>query len=222
MHSGLKGGMKRPVRIGARPLALWLMVLTASLTYLAACAGAGAASAETAFLCTGYSGCSSGSFTTHGYEDNEYASWWRMYPGDNCTNYAAYVESQVYGVTTPDYLLGDAYEWSGNAAAHGVQVDSTPGVGAVAAWSAQSPGMSGYGHVAVVEDVGPDDSYIDVSQSGMGDSQDGYDWERIYPNQASWEPWPTDFIHFTGTRAPVAIPQPGMRMAAGQIAVAGS
>jgi surface antigen len=82
--------------------------------------------------------------------------------------------------------------------------------------------MGGYGHVAVVEAIGPDNSYIDVSQSGMGDSQDGYDWERIYPDQASWEPWPTAFIHFSGTQTPVAIPQPGMRMAGGQIAVAGN
>jgi len=55
-----------------------------------------------------------------------------MYPGDNCTNYAAYVESEVYGVSTPDYLLGDGGQWGERAALEGVPVDGTPSAGAVA------------------------------------------------------------------------------------------
>ena len=91
-----------------------------------------------------------------------------MYPGINCTNYAAFVESQVYGVPTPGVLMGDAYQWADRAAEAGIPVDDTPTVGSVAVWGADAPGMGGYGHVAVVESVGPDGSYIDVSQSGMG------------------------------------------------------
>ncbi len=220
MQFGLTG-LGRPCRVSLRLLTLWLTVLTTSLAYLGAGAATRAA-AETSIVCAGYSGCSTTPFTTHGYEHNEDVSWWSMYAGDNCTNYAAYVESQVYGVPTPGYLLGDAYQWSSNAAAHGIEVDTTPSVGAVADWSADAPGMGGYGHVAVVEAVGPGNSYIDVSESGMGTSADGYDWERIYAHQSSWEPWPAGFIHFTGTRFPIVVPKPGTRVAGTEIAVPGT
>jgi surface antigen len=222
MHFGLQVSLGRPFGVSARSLALWLMVLTSSLTYLGAGAADRAQAADTPVLCAGYSGCSASPFTTHGYEAHADISWWSMYAGDNCTNYVAYVESQVYGVRTPAYLLGDAYQWSSNAAAHGVVVDSTPSVGSVADWDADTPGTGGYGHVAVVERVGPGGSYIDVSESGMGTSTDGYDWERIYPDQSSWDPWPSDFIHFTGTAVPVAIPQAGKRIGGAEIALPGT
>jgi len=159
---------------------------------------------EGVLLCSGYTACSTGGFTTNGYAANEKTSWWRMYPGDNCTNYVAYVESQVFGVTAPTYLLGDADQWAANAGANGVPIDDTPTVGAVAFWGAGTVGMKRYGHVAIVEAVGPNDSYIDISQSGMGKSDDGYDWERIYAGSTVWEPWPNSFIHFPGAN----IPQP--------------
>jgi surface antigen len=189
---------------------------------MVACTATHASAADTPILCGGYTGCSTGAFTTHGYEHAADTSWWSMYAGDNCTNYVAFVESQVYGVPTPRYLLGDADQWASNAAAHGVEVDTTPTVGSVAAWGADTAGMSGYGHVAVVEAVGPNDSYIDVSESGMGTSADGFDWERIYAHQSSWEPWPSDFIHFSDTKFPAAMPQPGTRIAGAEIAVPGA
>lgn len=159
---------------------------------------------EGVLLCSGYTACSTDGFTTNGYAANEKTSWWRMYPGNNCTNYVAYVESQVFGVTEPTYLLGNADQWAANAGANGVPVDDTPTVGAVAFWGANTVGMKRYGHVAIVEAVGPNNSYIDVSQSGMGKSDDGYDWERIYAGSTTWEPWPNSFIHFPGAN----IPQP--------------
>jgi surface antigen len=188
-----------------RRAAVLLCVLTTSLigSGLAAAVAARAdASADGGLVCSGYAACSAGTFTTNGYLANAETSWWRMYPGDNCTNYVAYVESQFFGVTEPTYLLGDAYQWAANASANGVPVDDTPSVGAVAYWGAETPGMKRYGHVAIVQAVGPSGSYIDVSQSGMGKSDDGYDWERIYQNSTSWEPWPDSFIHFPGTNIP--------------------
>jgi surface antigen len=170
---------------------------------------------EGVLLCSGYTACSTDGFTTNGYAANEKTSWWRMYPGDNCTNYVAYVESQVFGVTEPTYLLGDADQWAANAGANGVPVDNTPTVGSVAFWGAGTVGMKRYGHVAIVEAVGPNDSYIDVSQSGMGKSDDGYDWERIYAGSTVWEPWPNSFIHFPGAN----IPQPQAQAAAVQAPV---
>jgi surface antigen len=187
-----------------------LAVLTAGLIALSlASAGAARADVDTdgGLLCGGYAACSTDGFTTNGYPANARTSWWRMYPGDNCTNYVAYVESQVFGVPEPAYLLGDAYQWAGNAAANGVAVDNTPSVGAVAYWGPDTPGMKRYGHVAIVQAVAADGSYIDVSQSGMGTSDDGYGWQRIYANSSSWEPWPQSFIHFPGTDVPQP-PQP--------------
>jgi surface antigen len=125
-----------------------------------------------------------------------------MYAGDNCTNYVAYAES-TFGVPTPSYSLGNADEWVASAAAHGVLVNHTPTVGAVAVWGWN---MGGSGHVAIVEAVGPNVSYIDVSQQHMIVA-DGFDWVRIHQDAAKnqWQDWPSAFIHFT--LGPVALTQ---------------
>jgi alpha-tubulin suppressor-like RCC1 family protein len=122
-----------------------------------------------------------------------------MDSGNECTNYAAFVESTVYGVATPDYNLGNGGDWATTAAKHGVTVDTTPTVGSVAEWNDDAYGMKPYGHVAIVEQVGPDNSYIVVSQQNIiSDPPTDYDWEKIdvgAPANA-WEPWPSNFIHF--------------------------
>jgi surface antigen len=183
---------------------------------------AGAArAADTGQICAGYSPCSTGTLTTHGYQNAADQSWWSMYPGVNCTNYAAFVESQVYGVATPRVLLGDAYQWADRATEAGVPVDQSPTVGSVAVWGAGANGMGGYGHVAVVEAVGPGASYIDVSQSGMGAQNDGYDWERVYRTGGSWEQWPSSFIHFAGPGIPGTVPHLGHLRAGAELTMAG-
>jgi surface antigen len=128
-----------------------------------------------------------------------------MYPGDNCTNYVAFVESTVYGISTPTYNLGDGGLWATAAAHNGVLVNNTPAVGSVAVWNGGSSGIPDEGHVAVVEAVGPLNSYIVVSQQHILGDTDGYDWTFIYPtaSQNQWEQWPDDFIHFSN--APVTI-----------------
>jgi len=116
-----------------------------------------------------------------------------MYAGDNCTNYVAYAESSL-GVPTPPYSLGNADQWVAAAGAHGVLVNHTPTIGAVAVWN----GDMGYsGHVAIVEAIGPSLSYIVISQQHMIVA-DGYDWVRIYqdPSKNQWQDWPNAFIHF--------------------------
>jgi surface antigen len=224
MHLDLQAGQARS-KAFSRRAAVLLSLLTATIAGL----GLGApkrAYADTDQLCAGYAACSAEPFTTHGYQSFDDVSWWTMYPGENCTNYAAYVESHVYGVPTPGYHLGDADQWADDAAANGVAVDSTPSAGAVATWEAGVPQMSGYGHVAVVEDVATDGSYIDVSQSGMGTADDGFNWERIYTTGNSWEPWPTSFIHFSATRlagndSPSAVPQAGKRIGGTEVVYPG-
>jgi surface antigen len=177
------------------------------------------AASASSTLCSGYALCSQGAFTTHGYQNNSGTSYWTMYPGDNCTNYVAFVESTVYGVATPTYDLGDGGLWAGAAAQNGVLVNHTPTVGSVAVWTGASSGIPSEGHVAVVEAVGPLNSYIVISQQHMLDDANGYDWTVIYPtpSQNQWEMWPNDFIHFSSaptTNGPQALTSAALAMTA--------
>lgn len=221
MTPQLEGGLER-WRAAVRRHALRLIVLAGATVCLLSVEFATVARADdTAQLCTGYSPCAAGTFTTHGYETAAGQSWWSMYPGINCTNYAAFVESQVYGVPRPGLLMGDAYQWAARAADAGIPVDQTPTVGSVAVWGAGAAGMGGYGHVAVVEAVAQNGSYIDVSQSGMGAENDGYDWERISRTGGSWESWPASFIHFAGPGIPGTVPHLGHLKAGAELRMAG-
>jgi surface antigen len=188
---------------GRLGVALGLLLLFTPLSVMASQIPA-SASGTSSTLCSGYTACNLGTFTTHGYESHIGSSYWTMYPGNNCTNYVAYVESTVYGVITPTFNLGDGGFWATVAAQNGVLVNHTPSVGSVAMWSGGSSGIPSEGHVAVVEAVGPDNSYIVISQQHMSAEPDGYDWTMINASPAlnQWEQWPSNFIHFSTT--PVA------------------
>ena len=88
----------------------------------------------------------------------------------------------------------NADQWVAAASAHGVLVNHTPTVGAVAVWYGE---MGWSGHVAVVEAVGANVSSVVISQQHMIIT-DGYDWVRIYqdPSKNQWQVWPNAFIHF--------------------------
>jgi surface antigen len=176
-------------------IALATLFTLAPVTFISTSASGDVASPT---LCSGYQSCALGEFTTHGYENASASSYWEMYPGNNCTNYVAYVESSTYQVPTPTYNLGDGGQWASAATAHGVVVNHTPSVGAVAVWTGGASGMPAAGHVAIVEQVGPHDSYVVISQQHMIGA-DGYDWVRIMRDDAAnqWEDWPSDFVHFT-------------------------
>jgi hypothetical protein len=192
----------RPARLSARAhLVSGCVALILTLTGLSAwSAGARAAGRR---VCDGYAACAAAGFPSHGYGTHAARSYWLMSAGDECTNYAAYVEQTVYGVPAPGYILGDGGSWAVTAAAHGVAVDHMPTVGAVAEWDDGSDGIVGPGHVAVVEAVGRVGdriNWIDISQQHIDSDADGYDWERIYAHgsPSTWEPWPSHFIHFGG------------------------
>lgn len=219
MSPQVEGGLRLPRR-GSSAVRATLLLVAGALAVLVL-SFPGSARADNSLLCAGYPGCSTPGYTTHGYEYAAGQSWWSMYAGINCTNYAAYVESHVYGVPTPGVLLGDADQWGEHAGAAGIPVDQTPTVGSVAVWSAGAPGMGGYGHVAVVEAIGSDGSYIDVSQSGMGTANDGYTWERVYRDDSSWESWPSSFIHFSGAGVPNALPKAGARVPGAELVSVG-
>jgi surface antigen len=187
---------------GAWAVLALALIMTTAFGTLSAGPASGAGNAT--MLCNGYAGCSQGAYTTHDYQSHEGTSYWSMYPGDNCTNYVAFVESTVYGVSTPTFDLGNGYTWASAAANNGVLVNHTPTVGSVAYWSGGNDGIPDGGHVAIVEAVGPNGSSITISQQHMLDASNGYDWTTIYaaPTAYQWEQWPDSFIHFaTAPRA---------------------
>ncbi|MBV9894418.1 MAG: CHAP domain-containing protein [Chloroflexi bacterium] len=151
-------------------------------------------------LCEGYGACSVAPFTTHNYQPVMSTSYWGMTTGVECTNYVAYVESSDYGVPTPNYALGNAANWATAAKNNGVTVNQTPTVGAVAQWNANDPDIGSDGHVAIVEQVGPNDSFIVISQDNWSSDTDKYGWALILNGASNQgEPWPDNFIHFRTT-----------------------
>ena len=117
-------------------------------------------------------------------------SYWGMYPGHNCTNYAAY--RLVKNGIDASYLRGqgNAYQWGSVARSHSIAVDGTPRVGDIAWWDSNSGGSGSTGHVAYVEQVGA--GFIVTSEDNFG----GYfHWVKLTPGGY----YPTGFIHFGGT-----------------------
>jgi surface antigen len=201
-RSRLRRGTSRSARgkrrLPAAALHLLILIVIGAGMPLVTPAGAVAAGVPSTVLCTGWAGCASQGYPSYGYAARGYQSYWNMSPGDECTNYVAYVESQVLGAPTPGYLLGNGGQWAASAAARGVTVNDVPSAGAVAEWNGGSYGMGPLGHVAVVEKVGPDGSYIDISQQNIGSAADGYEWVQInagFP-ATTWQEWPDNFIHF--------------------------
>ena len=182
-------------------------------------AAAGIPPAYAGPLCEGWAGdgvpgqtdqCTVTPYTTHGFQNEYFNSYWGM-PADqdtapngvyaNCTNYVAFVESTVYGVRAPKPGLPvNATDWAKGAQKDRFTVNQTPTVGSVAQWYANdnSPVIGNDGHVAIVEQVGPDDSYIVVSQDNWHTDTVYYGWAKILhaPDTPGAEPWPDNFIHF--------------------------
>ncbi|GHO42149.1 hypothetical protein KSX_03120 [Ktedonospora formicarum] len=71
-----------------------------------------------------------------------------------CTYWAAYRFHQLTGVWIP--WTGDAWQWSGQAAAYNWHVSSSPTVGAIIVLQPGIQGAGGYGHVAIVEKINSD------------------------------------------------------------------
>lgn len=143
-------------------------------------------------ICTSdsYSMCVDAGYTDHGYSAHSTSSYWTMYPGHNCTNYAAYVEQQLGAPPSLTTNLGDADTWDNNAPANGATVNQSPTVGSVAQWE-DGPLAPIGGHVAIVEAV---------TSTSITISEDNYDvgpftWRVISTGSSGW---PNHFIHFPG------------------------
>ena len=122
-----------------------------------------------------------------GYGAANATSYWRMYTGHNCTNYAAYrmVKSGMPNVR-PWSGEGNASNWGLVEASI---TNQRPAVGAVAWWGANVPPAGSAGHVAYVEKVVSSDEIV-VSQDSWGGD---FSWARVTRSSGRW---PSGFIHF--------------------------
>ena len=144
------------------------------------------ARADYTALCTGYAGCREAGFGNSGYQAANDKSWWRMYTGHNCTNYAAY---RMVRAGLPN---DRPFSGSGNAENWGHQLssitDGTPMVGAVAWWAANVRPAGSSGHVAYVERV-ISGTEIWISEDSWGGD---FHWRSVTKSGGSW---PSGFIH---------------------------
>jgi surface antigen len=133
--------------------------------------------------------CTSGGYDGRnlGWPDRYYGQGWQAGLVHNCTRYAAF-KLQQHGLGDPGTSFGNAYEWDDRIRSrYGAgAVDGVPAVGAIAQWNS-FPGDGGFGHVAYVEEIGPD--YIRVSDDSYGSGTRG----RIIPAGTVY--WPSNFIH---------------------------
>ena len=103
------------------------------------------------------------STTGQGTHNGDYGN---MYPAGQCTWYA-YNRRAEMGIGTPSYLHNGG-EWYLTAPAYGLRVDHSPQVGAAISFLPGQDGADGsYGHVAVVEAVYGDGTFL-ISEMNWG------------------------------------------------------
>jgi surface antigen len=118
----------------------------------------------------------------------------------NCTLYAAYRLS-MNGVTDPGWS-DNAIAWDTTAAAHGIPVDQTAAVGAVAQWNGST------GHVAYVDIA--TSMYIEVTADNYGGN-----YTNRFRIAVTSPAWPDNFIHFRDVSAALVTPSDGPTLAVG-------
>ena len=155
-------------------------------------------------MCSGYGACNASGVTTHGYEVHGLeVSGWSIRAGQRIQLLRGLRRAWLRGATTPGYNLGNGGDWR-QMPLHTELWSTTSDGRAVAEWNGGEPGLPLPGHVAVVEAVGPHDSYIVISQQHIAADPGGYDWMQIDAGSQSWEPWPDHFIHFLPYRTTAA------------------
>lgn len=161
-----------------------LLLAMATTTQLVS---ASPAAADVTTLCKGYTGCAQQGMSDAGYGRSSGAMYWRMYPGNNCTNYVAFrmIQNGMPNVRPWDGG-GNATYWGTSMASI---TDNVPTVGSVAWWKAGVYPAGSAGHVAYVERVVDADTII-VSQDFWGGD---FSWARITRGNRGW---PNGFIHF--------------------------
>ncbi|MBV9832346.1 MAG: CHAP domain-containing protein [Marmoricola sp.] len=160
------------------------LVTTAGTAVVAAPAPA---DASITTLCEGYSACAAKGMGNAGYAAANRTSYWRMFAGHNCTNYAAYRMIRA-GLPNKRPWSGD-----GNATNWGVKesriTNGVPRVGAIAWWRAGVEPAGSAGHVAYVEKVVSANEVVLSQDSWNGD----FSWTRVTRSGGGW---PSGFVHF--------------------------
>lgn len=114
--------------------------------------------------------------------------YWSQLPGHNCTNYVAFRLIKNGAPADLGPFGGNAGVWDNHFKNTKYKVNQIPMVGAVAHWNAYENGMrSSRGHVAYVDEVGPD--YIIIDEDNWGGK---HTRKKIYKNGRLW---PGRFIH---------------------------
>lgn len=177
-------------------LALAVVALVAALVAGQLTVGAAPAqAASSATLCLGYDGCAALGMTDHGYEEASGRSFWRMYGGHNCTNYAAFLMVRAgMSNSRPFTTSGDAWGWGRGMKK---KLNDTPRVGAIAWWNGD--GRDNLGHVAYVEAVLSKTEII-VSEDAWGGT---FSWRVITAADGNW---PSGFIHFKDAKGDGIVP----------------
>ena len=168
------------------------VVLGVGLSVAVAAPAQAEVGAYSSVLCKGYSGCASYGMTSHGYDGVNKNSYWRMYGGHNCTNYAAYLMVKAGHKNVRPWTNA-----TGNAAGWGVglksKTNSTPTVGSIAWWT------GGSGHVAYVEAVLSPTEIVISEDSWGGD----FYWRIITKANGGW---PKGFIHIKDASGAGSVP----------------
>jgi surface antigen len=132
-----------------------------------------------------------------------YPSLWRGSGGyliGQCTWYAMNRRPDLSGK-----VEGNAGSWYEAARKHGLAVGATPAPGAVAVWFYKSKAAPAYGHVAIVDEVGPGGRSVEVQDSN---------WQIPYPGPeltyhqhwVSGEYMPNGYIYGTSIPQPTPVP----------------
>lgn len=83
----------------------------------------------------------------------------------NCVGWAWGRYCEIRGEAVPELPTGNGGTWFSTAIANGMETGTEPALGAVACFAG---GPSGFGHVAIVEEIAEDGSYIRCSESDYG------------------------------------------------------
>jgi surface antigen len=192
---GVKAKMVRGF-LAAKPLFAAAILFAA--TFVPVFTGGKSAAAVTT-QCSGFAACTTSPYTDHGWQPNISNSYWGQASGDNCTNYVAYYEQTMNGMSSarPSWLLTghNAKDWATEASDGGITVSTTPVVGAIAQWG--DYGWNDHaGHVGIVESVSNSGASIQVSWDSY--SAGPYKWVQLNstdPNTSTAVGWPNKFIY---------------------------
>ena len=111
-----------------------------------------------------------------------------MASGHNFTNYVSWRLINAGMPRNVDWLHNGG-DWAKDARHHGIPVDGTPSIGAVAQWRGGSPDVSWAGHVAYI---------VAVSDNAITIVEDNYSSGPLSVRTITKDDphWPSNFIHF--------------------------